>query len=342
MAFTLFEPLFAKIDEVTATFVTDFSSNVISAMTPFVSLGLTLSFITYGILVMRGAVDMPIFDFLKRSIHIGVVCSIALAGGIYQTHLAEIVTTLPDSLAHAFISGNSISNGAASMLDEAAGNGYDVMAEAFDKVGFFGDDSLAFIILGLIIFACTTVLTVIGGAFLIIAKVALAILAGLGPLFILAMLFQPTARFFELWLAQICNYGLLIVLLSPLFGFVMDMFINYTSELTIDGVNNMAYAFGGAAILAGVSVLLLLQLPNMAGGLAGGAGLSYLFELGAMRRMVGSRAMRGANGQVTRRGTGAVGAAGSAARGTAAGAAKGYGAAKTAATKAAGYFKKAA
>ncbi len=65
MAFTLFTPLFNKIDTTTASFVTDISSNAIAAITPAVTVGLTLAFITFAVFV---------------AIYIVVVLSLRFAG----------------------------------------------------------------------------------------------------------------------------------------------------------------------------------------------------------------------------------------------------------------------
>ncbi|KAB2692453.1 hypothetical protein F9K79_22535 [Ochrobactrum sp. Kaboul] len=81
--FKIVEPLFNQIDFLTRTFVTDISSRIIAEITPVVSVGLTVGFITYGLLIIRGAVDMPVADFLGRCIRIGIIVSIAVAGGLY-------------------------------------------------------------------------------------------------------------------------------------------------------------------------------------------------------------------------------------------------------------------
>ena len=55
--FQIVGPLFEIIDATTQTFVTDISSRVLMEITPVVSVGLTLSFIAYGMLESIG--DIP-------------------------------------------------------------------------------------------------------------------------------------------------------------------------------------------------------------------------------------------------------------------------------------------
>lgn len=65
--YALVQPLFTKIDETTARFVTDISSKAIAAITPVVIICLTVSFILYGLAIAQGKVEMPFADFVMRS-----------------------------------------------------------------------------------------------------------------------------------------------------------------------------------------------------------------------------------------------------------------------------------
>ncbi|WP_236839874.1 type IV secretion system protein, partial [Bartonella quintana] len=104
MAFKMFTQLFTKIDQVIATYVTGISSKIIATMTPFVSISLTIAFIVYGWLIMRGAIDMPVSGFLSRCLRISIITSIALTTGLYQKDLADLIIKMPDELVSALIS----------------------------------------------------------------------------------------------------------------------------------------------------------------------------------------------------------------------------------------------
>jgi len=284
VAFELFTPLFTKIDQTTATYVTDISSKAIAAITPVATVGMTVAFIAYGLLIIRGAVEMPVAEFLNRCLRVGIITSIALAGGLYQSEIASAITTVPDELASALISNAQAASSVGSLVDQAAGEGFARASEAFEESGFFSSDGLLYGLFGILILIITAIFVAIGGAFLLLAKIALALLAGIGPLFIIALLWQPTHRFFEQWTAQVLNYVLLIVLFAAVFGLMMNIFGDYMADLKFDGVQNVGYTLGGAVIISVVSIVLLLQLPSIASGLAGGVGLSYMSELLAMRR----------------------------------------------------------
>ena len=311
MAFQLITPLFHKIDTATAMFITDISSRSIAEITPLVISGLTLTFIFYGLLIIRGTVEVPVMDFLGRSIRIGIIISIALTGGLYQSTIADAIVTIPDELAIALISNSTHGGNAASLIDQSAEKGFDVAAEAFDKAGFLTDTGVLYALFGVIILLATGILVSIGAAFILIAKISLAILAGLGPIFIIALLFQSTQRFFEVWAAQIFNYTLLIVLFAAVFGLMINIFASYMSEMKFDGIQSISYGLGGALILSVAMIIVLLQLPSMATGLAGGLAISFINEARAFARGMGAIAgrpeKRTSSGKVTQRGSGIIG-----------------------------------
>lgn len=294
--FNFFNPLFDKFDSLTATFVTDVSAKLITILTPVLMAGLAISFIVYSLAIIRGVIDTPLSDYIWRCFRIGVIVSIASAGGLYQSAIADAIVHTPDDLAAALVADPASTHTAGNILDAAAEKGYDVAAKAFDQASFFSGDGLTYMAFGVLAILASVALAGIGGAFLILAKVAIAILVALGPLFIFALLWQATHRFFELWTAQILNYGLLIVLCSAVFMLLMKMFGDYMEGIQFDGVTNVVYALGGACMISVVSVLLLLQMPSIAAGLAGGAGLSYMWEMRMLRGGVeaGLRAPGGA------------------------------------------------
>lgn len=327
MAFKLFGGFFNKFDAATATFATDVSSKVISALTPVISVGLTLGFLVYAFGIIRGTIDHPIPDFLWKCFRVGVIVSIATAGGLYQGQIATAITTTPDALASAIVADPATGSTAANVLDGATDKGFQVASKAFEKQGWFSSEGWLYGAFGVLALLATAVLVAVGGAFVILAKVALAVLAALGPMFIFALLWQSTARFFEMWCGQVMNYGLLIVLTSTVFMLIMDVFSNYMAQVNFDGSQNVAYTLGGALIIASASIILLLQLPSIASGLAGGVGLGYMWEMRMLRSGVGSFGRKGSDGRVSGR-SGMAGAAGAASAGAAAGARGIYGAGK--------------
>ena len=275
MTFKLFTPLFETIDEATAAFVHDIANRCVVEITPVITVALTLSFITYGLLMMRGMVSMPATEFLGKAFRIALIVNIALAGGFYQSNIAGLIRTLPDDLATALIIKPSHGATAASLIDEAAGVGFDCVGDALNKAGLLSGEGLTYCFIAVIILFMTVIMVAVGGAFLLLAKIALSILAGLGPLFIVALVFPVSARFFELWLGQVMNYVLLVVLYAAVFGFMMSLFKTYMTGTILDGLTNVGYTVGGVCIFSIAMLVILRQLPAIASSLAGGMALSF-------------------------------------------------------------------
>ena len=93
--FRLVTPLFAELDRISTAFARDVSSRVIAGITPVLSVGLTVWFITWGLLVMRGAVQQPIREFLGKVIRTALIVSVALGAGLYQRDITEAIRTNP-------------------------------------------------------------------------------------------------------------------------------------------------------------------------------------------------------------------------------------------------------
>ena len=89
-----------------------------------------------------------------------------------------------------------------------------------------------------------------------LARVALAVLLAIGPLFIVLLLFDGTKRFFEAWVAQLANYalvGVLAVLVASLLMTVVEAYAVQTAAkgaaiLTVDALDmSLPIWFYGAA-----------------------------------------------------------------------------------------------
>ncbi len=297
--YALVGPLFDKIDDTTRQFVTEISSKAIAAITPVVIICLTISFVLYGLAIAQGKVEMPFADFAMRSVRIAAIVALGLGVGLYQSDIAEAIRATPDQLSAALLSDpTSVNTGTGAIIDTALGKGFKAAADAFEKASFFGDDGITYALLGVIIILATGIFGAIGAAFLIIAKLALALLAGLGPIFIACMLFPATSKFFESWVGQIVNYALLIVMFSSIFGLLINIYGNYMEQMAFDGDVNIYYTVGGAVVLSIALIFVLMQLPSIASGLAGGASISFFHELRAARAVAsGGASMAGSVGR---------------------------------------------
>ena len=112
---------------------------------------------------------------------------------------------------------------------------------------------------------------------------ALAILLGLGPIFILMTLFDATKRFFDAWLGQALNYVFLVVLTAAASKLILAIIGTYmgapgvraamSDPSTILAIPAIAFSI--------IGFLVMMQLPSKASALGGGVAISTLGAVGA-------------------------------------------------------------
>lgn len=287
-AFTLFTPLFQEFDRIIASFTGEASARVIAAITPVVAASLALWFAWWALTVLTGKSQESIGALLWRIGRTSLILSVALGAEHYQGTVGEVVRTAPDALAAAVMGGEASlydgngqaitigpsSVGAAGLIDVAAGKGIVAGLEAMKMGSLFEKQGIALFFFGTCILLATVAMVGIGGANILVAKVVLGVLVALGPLFIAALVFDSTRRFFERWTAMVATYALMIALFAALFTFMLGIFQHYVDQVRFDGTQNVGYAVVGALLLSIVTILVTREVKVVALGLGGGVVLS--------------------------------------------------------------------
>lgn len=280
MTFSVFQDLFAEVDDATSVFVSDVIGRLIAELTPVLTVGLTLAFIGYGLLIVRGAIDMPVMNFVGRSVRIGIITAVALAGGIYQAQIADAIRTVPDAFTQAILSDPSAV--AASVIDAAGQKGLDRATEAFEKSSVFSANGMAYLVLAVVYGFSAAIMLIFGGGLILMAKFLLALLAAFGPMAILALLFEPTRQLFDRWMGQVVGAGLTIVFVGAIFGLLLSIYGRLMDGLDW-GTTNIGWHMGGTIIITGVAAMVLLQVSSIAASLGNGLSLGILHEVRAVR-----------------------------------------------------------
>lgn len=76
----------------------------------------------------------------------------------------------------------------------------------------------------LITFATTLIIAISAGAMVIVAKIMLALMFGIGPFFIAMLMFPATAKWFDSWFGQMMTYLMQIALVTTVLGMGMKFF----------------------------------------------------------------------------------------------------------------------
>jgi type IV secretion system protein VirB6 len=315
----LFTAVGGTLENGMGTYVTNVSSALSGAIVPALTTAVTIWVVAYGLAVVRGEAHESVPAFAWRALKLAIILAFALGSGLYQGQVvtaingatAGLAQTIQSAAANAgagnpgcgSVSGSSVTGTSAGSIYQTL-DCYDqqvdiVMDAYFDQATHEGF-SMSGMIAGIGDFLCGLVAAFGGSIFLIIlafevvmARMLLDLVLGLGPIFIACGAFGPTARFFEAWSAKVANYALLQVLVAAFLGMALTAF---SSDLTTFQVTGSAPGANAASLVAGTQstlngaasfaaaiglfvtgVFLAMvgwQLPAVASGLAGGATLS--------------------------------------------------------------------
>lgn len=270
--------LFNNMDKVSNTFVAQNLSNVIVSVTPVVAAALSCVLAFEGAQLLVNPNAEPLSTLMQRFLRWGLILSIATAGGLYQSQIANVITTLPDSFATLFVTsaGNAGTSETTmgSSIDHMLDLGLKTASQAWEGGGFFTSAGIMLIFEAAIIFTSTCVITAFGVAFIVFAKFMLAISVALGPIAIFCLLFKATNNLFGKWVSVCLHYGLISVLLAITFGLLMSF---YTNAIALTAADTTGSILGGAAtalILTIVSIIIVMQVPQMAARLGDGVAVA--------------------------------------------------------------------
>lgn len=263
MSFRIFEPSYVFIDERLHVFLGDRLSSVIAVVEGPLRVALVLYVLLYGYAILRGAISEPVMDFAIRSIKLALLYALATTAAYSNFVTQPLFVDLPSALTQA-ISGSGAPNVGAAFDQFLAYAGY--LSETIAREGSAFD--LAPYIVAAAVLVIGALACALGFGIVMVAKLALALLVTLGPIFIAAALFDATRRYFFGWLSQAMNYLVLFALMITIFQLVLSLVRDQWGA--IEGQDPMV---GGLIFIALclLGAIFFLQTPAIAAGVAGGA-----------------------------------------------------------------------
>lgn len=283
----LFRFIGETIENAIAHFVTPAIDNIIGVVGPTALIGVTLYIAILGALVIAGYLSSPFWDVVKNCARVAFIGAIALSASNYLTWVVGSVNDLQTALAGALNTlGGPPPDSIYQSLDNSIGKAFDMVGKCFkhaDEAGFmeFGT-AMGWMFSGVSIAVGGVGFTLLGGAIIIMAKVALTALFALGPLFIACLMWPATARFFDSWFSQVMNYVFTIVFASLFVSFALAVFDHFISGQNVaiadsgNGIYSPAFAALQILTLAGILAYLILKSSDLAAGVAGGVSMAAL------------------------------------------------------------------
>ena len=285
-SFHFYERTFTELSGALGTYVNDVAASISGAITPVATTLLTIYVMLWGWSMMRGVINEPVMDGASRIVRLSLIVGTALTVGYYNAFLSDMLWNSPDVLAGYIASGYSNSTTNTQFLDSLMSQIYD-LGDAYWQKANAGSAMLPIPDLGLtaiaiLIWAAGLLTTAYGAFLLALSKMALAIILGVGPLFILLAMFEPTRRFFDAWIGQALNYVFLVMLTAAAIKLVMTIIQTYLTDVTTGGVladPAISQALP-AIVLSVVGLLVMMQLPSIASALGGGVAIGTLGAVG--------------------------------------------------------------
>src|SRR3546814_152421 len=189
--YTVFNFLDNQFTTPLQNFISSGTSGISAWVTGPLTAALTLYVMLYGFLILRGSVQEPIMDFAFRAMKLAIILMLVRNAGEYQIYVTEVFfETLPKEVSEALNTGGAPS---ASTFDSLLDRGQESANDIWGQSAWLVDPLTSFA--GLVVVLVTFVVASIGFVVSLYARVALAIILAIGPLFIALVMF-PSPRHF--------------------------------------------------------------------------------------------------------------------------------------------------
>jgi type IV secretion system protein VirB6 len=261
--FEIFEPAYLFVNGKLEQFLGERLADVLAQVSAPLRAALVLYVLLYGFAILRGAIAEPLMDFAVRSLKLGLIVTLATTSAYSSEVTTPLFHVLPDTLAQAISGASNLDVGAA-------------FDQFFARAGYLGQKiaatgsplNLPPLFMAGAVYIVGALAAALGFGVVMLAKVALALIVALGPIFIACALFEGSRRFFFGWLSQAVNYLVLFALVITIFQLVLSLVASQWSA--IDGQDPMSAGLLFIALCL-LAAIFFLQTPAIAAGIAGGA-----------------------------------------------------------------------
>ena len=257
-----------KVDQATVVYIANAYNALSTAIAPLFTKMLALFFILYGLAVWTGYLKPVISELLGNAIKIAIIYILITQWGWFSGIFVDLLTNGPNQIGGLLLSSAGVAGmGNAASANSFTGHFIELGLSKAGSVFSFGVGILQSIIIG--------VGTILIGGYLLfliaLSKIALALLLGVGPIFIILLLYKGTSKIFEAWVQQCVNYALI-----PIFAYGVGIIVVTLADQVLKSPNLLlslgnTFAF---LIYAIIGFLVLLQVTAKAAAIAGGIQLS--------------------------------------------------------------------
>ena len=280
-----YEDLFSKLISALGTYVSDTATNVIAAISPVAYTMLLIYMVLWGWSMMRGVIQEPVTDGIARILKLTAVVAIALNLGRYNTFLGDFLWHSPDALASVVTGGPPTPLSSIKFLDQLLSKMFDYGTAYYDAAfanSSFGIPALGKLVGAVFIWLAGVLVTGYGAFLYALSKMALAIILGVGPIFVLLAMFEPTKRFFDAWIGQALNYVFMVMLTAAAVSLILAILQTYLGSAAATGNMATTEIVGviPAVVFSLIGLLVLMQVAPISSALGGGVAIGTLGAVG--------------------------------------------------------------
>lgn len=259
----------AWLNGILADYIGNNTARVAALLEPAILTLAVVYVMIWGYLQLTGRIEEPFVAGLKRIILLVVVLGGALHLWLYNTLIVDTFFNAPGELAAGIVGAYD----PVGIIDQIIFQGGDAASLLIQKGGIFNGD-FSYYLAGYAVYLIVGVTAVYAMFLLALSKIALSVLLALGPLFIALLFFETTKRFFGSWTAQLANYALITVLTVLVAALMMGIVSSAAQQAADQGGGIQIADAVRVCMAAGLTFLIMRQVPSMATGLASGLSLS--------------------------------------------------------------------
>ena len=252
------------------------SNNMISGIAPVFQIGFGIYILLIAFDYYKRGFDENVVDLGKRMIGWLLIIAFAFNSSQYQKR-ANIMWMLPENLSGLL----GTSTYTASALDTQSNNILKMMENIFAYASSLDmlqvSDKLMLYIGGTVAVILAYLFFLITFAYYLIAKLSLAMVIVIGPMFIGSMLFPATRQWGMNWIGQILNYSVTVVFYVILGALQNDFFKNQLERAVVGEIGSVAQVVGLIPLFflsTTIFILVAWSIPSISSALTGGASVN--------------------------------------------------------------------
>ena len=273
-SFHIFEILNADLQSLASKFLVHQIQSMITMLTAVVGGAVTIYLAWQLYQIMYGKSNQPIMEFSFKCLKIGVIAYFALNAQHYSDDVVRLINGINQSLTEGIMGkGTTI----AQSLDSILNHAFSQLNFCQNQLRLMNTGTWSWIVvivcilLGYLGFTIETAVLVFG------SQVIITLLVSVGSLFLVALMFEPTKRFFDSWVSKLVEQMLTIMLAMLVSNMMMQIFNNILEINRLSSVTNPFAISIEVLIVGAISFWALSKVNQLAGSLAGG------FALGVMQ-----------------------------------------------------------